>query len=476
MENKTILKYLQDHHMIVDSLCNGNGTCGKCKVKILNRKVPLLDSEKAFLSPKEIEDNICLACFHQYHDNDIIMPIHQQMSILNDIEEKNIKDGYKGNGLIIDIGTTTIVMKWINRENGHCLKTSSFVNPQVSFGGDVISRIHYQNENHNTLLHDILIENLENHLIQENIAVNQMIICGNTTMIHLFLNENVKPLGEAPFHVPVQQMCRISSQDIFKNLDYQFEIITFPHISAFVGGDIVSGIYASDIDISDEKILMVDLGTNGEIVVGNSDSFIVTSTAAGPAFEGVGMSCGGASISGAIDNIKLDPLQFHTIDNIEAKCICGSGYISLVKELVKNKIIDPMGRILKGKQINITSDIYIDQNDISQFQLAKAAIQTGIEVLLKDNNVDTIYIAGGLGNHLDIEDLKIIQVIPDYIKKVKYLGNSALKGCYKLLMSQDFKRVNNIILKSRTINLASYDDFEDILIESLYFYDEDHCL
>lgn len=476
MKNKTILNFLQENHIIIDSLCNGQGTCGKCKVKILNRKVKVSSKEKSLLTEKEIASNIRLACFHQYHQDDEILPIYQKMNILNDIEEKDIMTSYQGHGLIIDIGTTTIVMKWINRENGHCLKTVSFVNPQISFGGDVISRIHYQNENNNTLLHDVLIESIENHLIKEDIEINQMIICGNTTMIHLFLNKDVKPLGEAPFDVPVKQMCRISSQEIFKNFQYQCEVITFPHISAFVGGDIVSGIYASDMDLSDEEILMIDLGTNGEIVVGNKDFFITTSTAAGPAFEGVGMSCGGASIPGAIDSVKLEPLHFHTIDDMRAKCICGSGYISLIKELVENNKIDSMGRILEGKQFYITPDIYINQNDISKFQLAKAAIQTGINVLLKDHHVKCIYIAGGFGSHVDIEDLKIIQVIPHYIKEVQNLGNSAIKGCYKLLMSQDFNRVNEIALKAKTINLADYDDFEDILVESLCFYDEDHCL
>jgi uncharacterized 2Fe-2S/4Fe-4S cluster protein (DUF4445 family) len=476
MKNKTILQYLQEKHIIVDGLCNGQKQCRRCKVKVLNRDLEPNIKEKTFLSEKELNEGIRLACFHQYCRDDQIITMSQQMQIEDRLDIINEVGKYQGIGVIIDIGTTTIVMKWIDRSCGECKKTVSFINPQVSFGGDVMSRIHYQNKTQTTYLHDILVASIEQELIKENIEINQMIICGNTTMIHFFLGEDVSSLGQAPFHVYRKEMCRISSQNIFKKYKYECEIITFPHISAFVGGDIVAGILALNMDISDQNILLLDLGTNGEIVVGNKNSFIVTATAAGPAFEGVGMSCGGGSVSGAIDYVHLDPLYIHTINDAKAKCICGSGYVSLISQLVEKKLISSMGKIKDGKEIRLTNDIYINQNDISQFQLAKAAIQTGIEVLLKDTNVDYIYIAGGFGSHLKIDDFKRIKVVPKDIENIETMGNSAIKGCYQLLMSQDFERVNQIVAKSKAINLAEYEDFEDCLIESLYFYDEDYIL
>ncbi len=470
MKNKTILQYLQENHIIIDALCNGQKKCGKCKAKVLNRNINLTEQEKQLLTTKEVQEGICLACFHSYHSDDQIVVMNQKMRITDDIQE-TLTSHHQGIGVIIDIGTTTIVMKWIERCRGKCIESVSFINPQVSYGGDVISRIEYQNQNQTSYLHDILVESIENQLIEKNKEINQIIVCGNTTMIHFLLNEDVSSLGVAPFHVPQKDMQRINSYDIFKRYSYQCEMITFPHISAFVGGDIVSGIYANDIDQLDYPVLMVDLGTNGEIVVGNKDSLLVTSTAAGPAFEGVGMSCGGGSVSGAIEKVKLCPLEIETINHQKATCICGSGYISLLKELVEKKLISPMGKLIDKKDFYLTDHIFINQSDISHFQLSKAAIQTGVHILLENSKVDTIYIAGGFGSHLDVNDLKVIQVIPEDIKYAHNIGNSAIKGCYKLLMSQDFERVNAIVDKAKSINLANYEDFEDILVESLYFYD-----
>lgn len=472
MKNKTILQYLQENHIALQAMCNGKHQCGQCKVKVLNRQIEINEKEKTLLTKEEVEEGIRLACFHEYQNDEVVV-CQQNMDILEEIQS-SLNEQYhysEGIGLIVDIGTTTIVMKWIDRSNGQCVESSSFVNPQVSFGGDVISRIHYQNEHNNTLLHDILIESIETELLQKNKEVNQIVICGNTTMIHFLLGEDVKSLGEAPFIVPKKEMQFISSQTIFKNYPYDCLLITFPHISAYVGGDIVAGILTTQMDKKEEKTLFIDLGTNGEMVVGNKDSLYATSTAAGPAFEGVGISCGGSSIPGAIYEVRLNPLTIQTIQNIEPTCICGSGLISLFSECVKNELIDPIGKLINNKEITITSHIKLNQKDIQNFQLAKAAIQTGVTVLLKQYPVEKLAIAGGFGSHLNINDLKEIKVIPHQIHQIEYYQNSALKGCYILLMTQDFERVKSIANRVKTMNLAEDPDFEDIYLESLYFYD-----
>lgn len=472
MKNKTILQFLQEHHIALQAMCNGQHRCGQCKVKILNRQVEMNEKEKALLTQEEIEKGIRLACFHDYQDDAVIV-YQQNMDILEDIKPSNNEQYHytEGIGLIIDIGTTTIVMKWIDRSQGECIDSSSFVNPQVSFGGDVISRIHYQNEHHHTLLHDLLVESIENKMIEKERKVNQIIICGNTTMIHFLLGEDVKPLGEAPFQVPKKEMQLISSHTLFHRYPYDCLVVTFPHISAYVGGDIVAGILSTQMDQQEKNILFMDLGTNGEMVIGNKESLIATSTAAGPAFEGVGISCGGSSIPGAIEEVRLHPLTIKTIQNISPTCICGSGLISFISECIKYRMIDPIGKIINQKEIALTSNIRLNQKDVQNFQLAKAAIQTGVTVLLQQYHINEIAIAGGFGSHLDINDLKEMKVIPDHIQNIQYYQNSALKGCYQLLMTQDFKRVNVIADKVKTINLAEEPDFEDIYLESLYFYD-----
>lgn len=469
---KTILDYLKENHQYINASCNGNHQCGQCKVKLLNRKPDLSETEKKFLSHEEIDNSIILACFHDYQKDDEILVFDMKMDILDTLDEKHIHSCFEGNGLIIDIGTTTIVMKWIGNK-GECLKTGAFINPQVSFGGDVISRINESKKHFDALCY-CLIHEIEQRIIKQEMIINQMIVCGNTTMTHFFIKEKVETLGKAPFHVLKKEMQKISSYHIFKNINYEFPIITFPHISAFVGGDIVAGIYASDLDQSLKKVLFVDLGTNGEMVLGNKEGFIVTSSAAGPAFEGVGISCGGSSINGAISHVSLQPFRLEVIGSSEAQCICGSGLISLFSELVRNQKIDELGHIVDGDEIVLSKKVKLNSEDISHFQLSKAAIETGIKILLENNETDTLYIAGGFGTHLDINDLKNIRVIPQTIKNIKYLGNSAINGCYKLLMSQDFNRVNEIIEKSQSIDLSKHPDFEDTFIESMYFYDEDY--
>lgn len=474
---KTILNYLQGQHVSIHASCQGQQKCGQCKVKVLNRTLSLNEKEKQLLNEKEVNEGTFLACFHEYQDQDEIVICQSDIEILDefDIENMEIKKS-EGIGLIIDIGTTTIVMKWIDRTKGLCLETVSFINPQVSFGGDVISRIQYQNEHNNTLLHDILVDSIEKQMIEKAYEINQIIMSGNTAMIHFLLGEDVKPLGEYPFIVPQKQMQMISSQHVFQHYPYDCTLVTFPHISAYVGGDIVAGIYATQLDQANENILFIDLGTNGEMVFGNKDSLIASSTAAGPAFEGVGISCGGGSVPGAISEIRLNPSVMKIIGDQSPTCLCGSGLISFMSEIVRYQMIDSIGKIKNQTEIKVVNQLSIHQKDIQNFQFAKAAIQSGISLLSEENIIDTIYISGGFGSHLKCDDLKMIGMIPHHIQQLKSFGNTSLKGCYQLLMTQDFERVKTIAETVKSINLAEHPDFEDTFLESLYFYDEDNSV
>lgn len=427
------------------------------------------------MSNEEIENGIRLACCHNYSNNIKYKILNEEMDILEelsiDFQEDIIEEG---NGIIADIGTTTVVMKWISLSNGRTLKSVSFKNPQASYGGDVISRVEYSNNNPH-ILNEVLIQKMGCE-IQENesIPVKRMVICGNTVMTNLFLDADISSLGHVPFKIPVQNTTVVSSKKIFKNISQQFEIYTFPHIAPFVGGDITAGILALNID-SEKKIkMLLDLGTNGEIVVGNNEQIITTSTAAGPAFEGVGITCGGPSVPGAITEVKIkdDQIIYQTIANQYAQSICGSGLISLIAELRRNNIIDEMGRFVDHKdKFYLTEKIYLTEKDIQTFQLAKAAIQAGVTTLLQEvGNVDEIYISGGFGAHVHIEDLIELNIFSNqYIKRIKNINNSALSGAYKLLRCQDYKRLDDIIEYSKNINLAEYPYFNDLLIDGLYF-------
>lgn len=473
---KTILQKVQDDGKTINAACNGNHTCGKCKIRVYNQELPIVKKEREFLTKKELDMGIRLACFHPYNSQLTYDVLDTKMEILEDMVTNQTFTFIKReeSDVIIDIGTTTIVMKWIDCSDGHIIATESFRNPQADFGSDVITRIQYDTE-HPYILHRCLIRELEKQLLKyQNIIITKMVICGNTTMTHLFLDVPTKSLGQIPFTVIKKQIQYLSSQTIFPTIKNIFEIITFPHVSAFVGGDIVAGIVASDMDQSKSNNMMIDLGTNGEIVVGNYNCLLSTSTAAGPAFEGVGIQCGGPSIPGAITKVTIEDgkLQYQTIENLEPTCICGSGLISLLATLIKHSIIDELGSFTQGiKKFYITDTIYITMQDIQKFQLAKAAIQAGITILLKEiENIDTLYISGGFGSSLDIEDLITIKLIPkEYTNKIKNMKNSAISGVYTTLLTNDYQRLESIIRKTKNINLAKNPDFEDLLVDGLYF-------
>lgn len=469
---KTILDVIRKEKRQINASCNGKKSCGQCRIRVLENDYPVVEKEKKLLTENELNQGIRLACCHEYRDNLHYELMTSSMAILDEIDKKSDYSFQEdGNGLIIDIGTTTVVMKWISLNTGECIKTVSFMNPQCICGSDVISRIQY-NETHPHYLHQLLIEKIESY-INDEIDIKRMIVCGNTVMTHLFLDADISSLGHVPFDIPIKDMKIINSQLIFHHISKTFMIYTFPHIGPFVGGDLTSGILSLDIDKSSKIKMLIDLGTNGEIVIGNKDGILTTSTAAGPAFEGVGISCGGSSIEGAITNVKIEKnhVSYQTIGHAKAECLCGSGLISLIAQMKRHHIIDELGRLYKGDRYDICENIYITQKDIQAFQLAKAAIQAGITALLNEKgDVDEIYISGGFGSHIDVLDLIELNMIsPLYLNKVKNIKNSALSGAYETLMTCDYHRLDHIVNISKYMNLAENPDFQDLLVDGLYF-------
>lgn len=470
---KTFLNKIQEEKQMIQATCNGNQTCGRCKIRILNNKLDVTEIENKLLTKQELLNGIRLACAHEYNDTINYELINDELVILEDMCKIDLKIGNEsGQGIIVDIGTTTIVMKWIDLKTGKSFQTISFKNPQATYGGDVISRIKYSEE-HPHLLHEMLINEMEKYLMG-NDDVKRMVICGNTVMLNLFLDSDVTSLGHMPFKIPIQSLQKITSDGLFKHLKHVFDIYTFPHIASFVGGDIVAGILALDIDLCNTTKMLIDLGTNGEIVIGNKNKIITTSSSAGPAFEGVGITCGGPSIAGAIVSVKIKSGQVtcKTIGNQEAICICGSGLVSLIAELKRNNIINEIGRFTsKIDKFYITEDIYITNKDIQTFQLAKAAIYAGVTALFQElGEVDEIYISGGFGTGINVDDLIELNIIDSkYCGRIKSVKNSAISGAYTLLRTQDYERLNKIVNISENINLATYPDFDDLLIDGLYF-------
>lgn len=349
--------------------------------------------------------------------------------------------------ILVDIGTTTVaVCAIVNGEK----KAIGFVNPQRRYGADVMSRIKASNEGREEELRRCLREKLkvvlEEHFDKLCEEKKALVIAANTTMMHIFRGLSTEGLGKAPFH-PVDL-------SFYKEMDSYFgrEIIYLPGISTFVGADIVSGILATDMDQKDEVALLVDLGTNGEMVIGNKKKLLVASTAAGPAFEGSRL----------------------------AMTLHGSGIISLLSRLRQNDVMDEYGTlsdeyfedgypVLKGT---------MSQEEIRDIQMAKSAIRSGIEILIqeygiKKDELKTVYLAGGMSPYLKVEDGVAIGLFPEEFKEItKVVGNSALKGADVFASTEEAfakERVEAILSKADEVVLANHKNFEEYYIEYMNF-------
>ena len=410
----TILEFLREKDIHIDAACNGLGVCGKCKIKLESTDVSI--SERKLLGEENIKSGYRLACMHSIDEVDkefILKSFESEKkpdsivlteSFTPKIIHTNIHEKY---GIAIDIGTTTVAMELIDLKNAKIISKVADVNSQVKFGFDVMSRIAFTLENKeglstlqksivdtlNTLINKLLDES---KIKKEDIA--ELAVSANTTMCHILLGESVESLGKFPFLPEFTEAKRVCAKDI--GIDIYATLITLPHISGFLGSDIVSGVYASGIcDDKDKNILFIDIGTNGEMLLKTDNNILATSCAIGPALEGMNISCGIRAGIGAIDDFHIDEadISYTTIGNTEPIGICGSGVLSMVRELLKAGFINKMGAIDKkcldsnhsfikaddsGKPfIKINDNLYFTAKDIRQVQLAKGAILSGIRAL-----------------------------------------------------------------------------------------------
>jgi len=375
-------------------------------------------------------------------------------------------------GIAVDIGTTTIVACLVDLNSQKALGSKASYNPQVDFGEDVISRIIFaQHEKGLEKLHHAVVDTVNtliDKLIKEaNLTLDDVtaVICaGNTTMTHLLLKIDPAQIRKEPYIPAVNFMPVIRASEAGVKINPRGLLACLPCIGSYVGGDIIAGILASGMDKARDLSLFIDLGTNGEVVLGNKDWLMSCSTSAGPCFEGGGLKSGIRAMKGAIQNISIknNSLEVMTIGNLPPKGICGSGIIDIISEFLKNKIIDRSGRIkendicrvrdvdgvkevllVEAKDSATGNDIVIDENDIKNLIHSKGAIYTGIEVLLKESgfeksDIKHVFIAGGLGTALDIRSAVNIGLLPDLPEKnFVFLGNTSVAGARMCLLSSE---------------------------------------
>ena len=482
------------------AVCGGKGKCGKCKIRVLKGYQEITSYDEKYFTKDELEKGMRLAC-KAYPIEPLAIELNfkneTSFNILTEHEEKkelNTKNTPTDElGVAVDIGTTTIAIQLLNLTNKSKISTYTTVNHQRGFGADVISRIKASIEGKKNELRKCIRDDLEDgirSIVKKTCVdirqIKEVVISGNTTMIHLLMGYECKTLGVYPF-TPVNIA---SIEDSYNNiLDSDFlsaRVRIIPGMSTFVGGDITSGIYQCDIDKKEECSLLIDLGTNGELVIGNKNKVLVTSTAAGPAFEGGNIEWGVGSIRGAIAGVTIHngEVKLKTIEDAEPTGICGTGVIEITAELVRAGLIDETGYMddeffddgyTLAKTIN-GEKIVFTQKDVREIQLAKSAVRAGIETIIlrygiEKNEISNVYLAGGFGYKLDCQKAIEIGMIPgEFSGKIKAVGNSSLGGAVKYLLSEDgWDRTAEIGDMAEEINLSADKLFNQFYMQYMEF-------
>ncbi len=413
----------------------------------------------------------------------------------------------KNFGLCFDIGTTTISSQLVDLNSKKILGTKAAYNKQASFGSDVITRIIYSRQDEGMeRLHSAVTETM-NQMIKElthehNVNLNDVtcVICtGNTTMIHLLLRVDPTYLRREPY-VPTANflpVLRASEAGVIINPRGLLSCV--PGVSSYVGGDTTSGILSSGLYNENDLSILIDIGTNGEIALGNKDFLVACAASAGPAFEGSGVNCGMRASNGAIQKVKINPKDFSvscsTIGDAKPRGICGSGYIDLIAQMLEAGVIDRSGKIKlenhkrvrnsnAGKEFVLvfkeeadsSEDIIVNEADIENLKRAKGAIYSATAVLVKHMNfefddVKKIFIAGGFGTSLDIESAIKIGLLPDLARnKFAFIGNSALAGARQMLLSVEATKIAEEIARKITYFELSVDSgYMDEYMAALFF-------
>ncbi len=441
-----------------DAPCGGRGTCGKCKVLLEGTEV--------------------LACQTAVNrDMTVTLPGVSHARILSTGASVEIRpDGTDRYALAFDIGTTTVVAYLLDGTTGRLVDSASCLNPQGQYGADVISRIQEvlrcggeeMKACIQTAMRELTRElSRRNHIPEEDMTAAAIV--GNTAMHHLLLGIDPRPLVTPPYMPNVSQALEYGNVRIL------------PNIAGFVGGDTVGCMVATRFDRLEELTLLIDIGTNGEMVLGSKHRRIACSTAAGPAFEGAKISCGMRGAAGAVDHVWLegDKIQYHVIGETAPKGLCGSGLLDLVAVLLDKEIITESGR-LTGKAFTLCENVTLTQKDVREVQLAKAAIRAGIALLAQSlgiplAEIQRVCLAGAFGNYMNPASACRIGMIPPVLlDRIEPIGNAAGEGAKLCALSRaEFDYSRQLAQGTEFLELASLPDFQDCYVDALEFCEED---
>ncbi len=506
----TVLEAAAQAGIILSSICGGKGICKKCIVNLEP------DGRQVLACQHRIKSNltVTIPTTSRFFEQKILAEgLETRAQFEPDIYKKYLKDAEDGEifGVAVDIGTTTVVTKLIDMKDGKCLTTKATLNPQTRYGDDVISRIAYaQTDEKLAQLQKAIIDCI-NGLIAKlcdkaSIDTKQIYeICavGNTTMNHIFLKLPVVQLGRAPYKPYSVDAQDVPPKRLYLLMNPVGNIHTVENIAGFVGSDTTAVAIATDIDSAEKMTLAIDIGTNGELILGTKNKLYAASCAAGPAFEGARISCGSRAVDGAIEAVIMnkDDIDLDVIGNCAPRSICGSGLIDAVAVMLDLGIIDKTGRFAEpdtiankvskkilqrtieqnGQRAFVLADtneknVVLMQKDIREVQLAKAAIRTGIKILqkkigLKDCDIEQILLAGAFGNYIRPQSALKIGLLPEVdIERIHFVGNAAAAGAQMLLLSSRCrKKALQLARKIEYVEIAHQPDFQTVFTDSMTF-------
>ena len=507
----TIFDFADDLDIKVPTSCGRVGSCHECIVEIkegIGALTPKAEQEQF------LEENFRLSCQAKIADStkDIqVLTLVRRPKILTFGEPKKIEldpvvkrrgevvlyndeeiDQYRDKiyGIAADIGTTTIVMSLMDLQTGEEVANTSFENPQMFGGSDIMHRIQYENEHQNGELNKVLLAYINNEIRDFPCRRNQiyeMVAVGNATMRDIFFKISVKSIGEKPYksvtEIEMEQGKRSTtslSARAFKTgvrINRKGKVYGAPLVGCHVGADAASCLVSTGMLESDEPNMLVDIGTNTEVLLGNRDRMLVASCPAGPAFEGGGITYGMPGLEGAIESASFDngKLRCSTIGGIEPRGICGSGLIDLMAELLRKGRLDQLTRFTDGVDKYTVAEgpkITLSRKDLSELAQAKAANYSGQQILLRKSGISLdkikkFYFAGGFANYMTAENAIAIGLIPPFPKeKIVKVGNAALEGAKEILLSKQRRQfLETEVKKIEHIELEQEADFFEIFTE-----------
>ncbi len=439
----------------VDHPCGGRGICQKCKVTVNGKQQ--------------------LSCKYKI-DSDISVTLPEAGNILS--ETGAIQTGKITENIcyVLDIGTTTLALAAVSSDEQKTVRFETSVNPQRAYGADIMSRIEYCRENSPEPLNSVLIDEINRMIKKFSLpTVDKMFVAGNTTMLHLFFNVDCSSMGIAPY-TPVFLESKTADAHSM-GLDGIKTVISLPSVSSFVGADIVAGMNYIGLPGEGKYNLLIDLGTNAEIVLFSQKISLAAAAAAGPCFEGANISCGMSATDGAIYAFKFGKngeKKISTVSGKPAKGICGTGLIDIISELLKAGIIDQTG-YMEDEFFDLENGITLSQEDIRKFQLAKSAIYSAILSLIKTqvvsfDEISQMYISGGFSAKINIENAVRCGLLPKELStKTIALNNSSLLGSIKF--ANEANDLSVYIKNSKYIDLSSNAFFTDLFVRNMMFTD-----